>query len=535
MKKTLLTLLICFFGVSAMGQNLDTIPYFSTDSMPNAGIYLPAPPDTCSQLFIDDFQQWLWGKSMRHTPRGQQASWESLYSVDRMCGIYSEALGFVVSREATPAIYQLISRGQKAAAQAVDPAKAKYMRKRPFARMNEHVAGAFDNEEELRGNGSYPSGHTSLGWTTALIMAQMAPELQDTILRRGWEYGESRVIVGAHWQSDVDAARLAASAAVARLQASPEYQADMAAARTEYLLWHGSVPANVGYPNGRRILPPPIDTANYRYQGDVAAHWMAKAERATARGAQASADAASKYYDFLRQFSSCLNLQLDTLTTPHIAAYFNYVRNTLRNESGRLKDTYFRKRPYVQLAESTLIPEEEESHATTSSYPSSHATFGWGLALAMVELTPDSMNAVLQRGFEYGRSRVIAGYHWASDVQAARLVAAYTIIRLQRDPRFQTLLDSARAEYATLRGYTAIAPNTSNNDVLLRQVDNTVTLTFTDHPIHGTLNLYSVDGRLMSTQSVNSNTTINLSSLPHGVYLVTFTGRDKFCSLKTVF
>lgn len=535
MKKTLLTLLICFFGVSAMGQDVDTIPYFTADSMPDAGVYLPAPPDTCSQLFIDDFQQWLWGKSMRGTARGLQASWESEYSVERMCGIYSEALGFVVSREATPAIYRLISRGQKAAAQAVDPAKAKYMRKRPFARMNEHVAGAFDDEEELRGNGSYPSGHTSLGWTTALIMAQMAPELQDTILRRGWEYGESRVIVGAHWQSDVDAARLAASAAVARLQASPEYQADMAAARAEYLLWHGSVPANVGYPNGRRILPPPIDTASYRYQGDVAAHWMAKSERGTARGTQASADAASKYYDLLSQFSSCLNLQLDTVTAPHIADYFKYVRNTLRNESGRLKDTYFRKRPFVQLAESTLIPEEEESHATTTSYPSSHSTIGWGLALAMVELTPDSMNAVLQRGFEYGRSRVIAGYHWASDVQAARLVAAYTIVRLQRDPRFQALLDSARAEYAMLRGYTNITPTPAGNDVLLRQVDNTVTLTFTDHPIRGTLNFYSVDGRLIRSQSVNSNISIRLSNLPHGVYLVTFTGKDKFCSLKTIY
>ena len=59
-------MLICFFGVNAMGQNLDTIPYFSTDSMPNAGIYLPAPPDTCSQLFIDDFQQWLWGVGQIH-------------------------------------------------------------------------------------------------------------------------------------------------------------------------------------------------------------------------------------------------------------------------------------------------------------------------------------------------------------------------------------------------------------------------------------------------------------------------------------
>ena len=145
------------------------------------------------------------------------------------------------------------------------------------------------------------------------------------------------------------------------------------------------------------------------------------------------------------------------------------------------------------------------------------------------------MNSVLRRGFEYGRSRIIAGYHWATDVQAARIVAAYTLIRLQRDPRFQTLLDSARAEYARLRGRTAIATITAGNDALLRQVDSTVMLTFTDHPIHGTLNLYSVDGRLISTQTVTGNTTINLSSLPHGVYLVTFTGRDKFCSLKTVY
>jgi hypothetical protein len=153
----------------------------------------------------------------------------------------------------------------------------------------------------------------------------------------------------------------------------------------------------------------------------------------------------------------------------------------------------------------------------------------------MVELTPDSMNAVLQRGFEYGRSRVIAGYHWASDVQAARLVAAYTLVRLQRDSVFQVLLDSARAEYALLRGHTAIAPRTPGNDPLLRQVDNTVTLTFTGQPVHGTLNLYSVDGRLMSTQTVNSNTTISLSRLPHGVYIVTFTGKDRFCSLKAVY
>jgi acid phosphatase (class A) len=47
-------------------------------------------------------------------------------------------------------------------------------------------------------------------------------------------YGESRVIVGAHWQSDVDAGRLAASAAYARLHTSERFLQQMRLARQEY-------------------------------------------------------------------------------------------------------------------------------------------------------------------------------------------------------------------------------------------------------------------------------------------------------------
>ena len=51
---------------------------------------------------------------------------------------------------------------------------------------------------------------------------------------RGWDYGESRVIVGAHWQSDVDASRPAASIGYALLQTSPAYRAQMDKARAEF-------------------------------------------------------------------------------------------------------------------------------------------------------------------------------------------------------------------------------------------------------------------------------------------------------------
>ena len=47
-------------------------------------------------------------------------------------------------------------------------------------------------------------------------------------------YGDSRLIVGAHWQSDVNAARLAAAAAYARLHTSERFLEQMRLAREEF-------------------------------------------------------------------------------------------------------------------------------------------------------------------------------------------------------------------------------------------------------------------------------------------------------------
>ncbi|MCR5013403.1 MAG: peptidase M15 [Bacteroidales bacterium] len=47
-------------------------------------------------------------------------------------------------------------------------------------------------------------------------------------------YGESRVIVGAHWQSDVDAARLGSAIFVSRLHTSPEFLEQLAKAQKEF-------------------------------------------------------------------------------------------------------------------------------------------------------------------------------------------------------------------------------------------------------------------------------------------------------------
>ena len=67
------------------------------------------------------------------------------------------------------------------------------------------------------------------------MLAEINPARQDEILRRGYEMGESRVICGYHFQSDVNAAYLTGSAAVARLHADPEFLAQLDKAKKEFI------------------------------------------------------------------------------------------------------------------------------------------------------------------------------------------------------------------------------------------------------------------------------------------------------------
>ncbi len=231
MKKILLTLLwLCLFP--GLGFADDYQPYVSLDDLPNAVKYLPPPPSTDSQKFFYDWSQYMWGKAQRETPRGIMAKDDAVVDVNRLAKIYSEAMGIEISASKTPALYELIGRTIDTAINATRKAKKQYLRTRPYAQFNEPSLVPKD-EAHHNPNYSYPSGHTSAGWSVALILAEIYPEAQDAILARGYEYGQSRVIAGFHYQSDVDAGRLVGSATVARLHADPEFMTALNKAKKE--------------------------------------------------------------------------------------------------------------------------------------------------------------------------------------------------------------------------------------------------------------------------------------------------------------
>jgi len=64
---------------------------------------------------------------------------------------------------------------------------------------------------------SFPSGHTTGGWTYALLEAIMLPERYQQEITRGSEYGYSRVVLGVHYALDAIAGRILALKDVASM------------------------------------------------------------------------------------------------------------------------------------------------------------------------------------------------------------------------------------------------------------------------------------------------------------------------------
>lgn len=430
--------------------------YLLEDSMPDPTVYIPAPPDSTMIMVNGDYAKWIWGKSMRDTERGVEASLDSKYGIIRMCAIYSDILGIDITEYGTPAIYRLMYRSGETGSGSVSAMKHAYFRKRPFLQMNEHTWGMYDTSDDLANNSSYPSSHTGCGWGTALALAEMAPHLQDTILRRGYEYGISRVITGAHWQSDVDVALLCASAAIARSHATTDFQDDLTAARNEYMQLKGLTISDISSstaPSALKILNDPALEDSYFYYGEVASYWQAKAERDTERGNQATVDASLNDDDIINCFSSCTGITISSSATPHIATLIKMVKLMLGLQASTMKNFWYRNRPYVQLGDATAVPADEETYREESSYPSGHALIGWGIALTLAEVMPDRQNEILKRGYDFGWSRVITGFHYPADVQAGRIMAACVLANMHNQhnqPLFNTYLQAAKQEYAQL-------------------------------------------------------------------------------------
>jgi acid phosphatase (class A) len=206
--------------------------YLPLSESPDSLALLPPPPAPGTAAMTADLDAHRDARALRGTPRWTLAAQDADLSFPNAAGTFSCAAGAAISESQTPYLYQLLRRSLADGGLATYAAKNRYRRVRPFAELKEESCTP-QEEARLATDGSYPSGHAAIGWTWALLLAELAPDRDDAILARGYAFGQSRLVCGVHWQSDVAAGRVVAAGVVARLHAEAAFRADLEIAGAE--------------------------------------------------------------------------------------------------------------------------------------------------------------------------------------------------------------------------------------------------------------------------------------------------------------
>lgn len=206
--------------------------YLSKEEMPDSLKLVPPPPEDGSIAYSLDQEVAAGFVASTDDVRKEQAYKDSILSFPEAVEAFTIIPGVEISEDSTPHLYIILKRTLADAGLSTYTAKNHYQRERPFM-VNDTPICTPDDEEALRKDGSYPSGHTAIGWAWALILSEVYPDKSNEIFARGKAFGISRNVCNVHWHSDVVYGRMMGAAAVARLHANEMFLIDINAAKKE--------------------------------------------------------------------------------------------------------------------------------------------------------------------------------------------------------------------------------------------------------------------------------------------------------------
>jgi acid phosphatase (class A) len=206
-------------------------PYLAETALPDAVQILPPPPAHDAPLDKADRAAFATTRALKGTPRWEIAANDVAEGAAAVLENFACVLGTRIDQARVPAVINLLERARLDLARATRGPKVHYRRLRPF--VGNEAPICVMRTQALADSFSYPSGHATQGWAYALILAALVPEKATPILVRGRAYGESRVVCGVHWLSDVVAGRLTGTSVVAALMGDPTFRADLDKARAE--------------------------------------------------------------------------------------------------------------------------------------------------------------------------------------------------------------------------------------------------------------------------------------------------------------
>ena len=228
--------------LSASACGSDVKGYLDDRTMPDIRAWLPPAPARGSTAERADIDAYLATRALLASgnPRGERAAQDDVYDPPAVLSRFQASLGIKLTDAQVKGLITLLCKAEKDADRIVSPVKLKTRlggRIRPFVEFPDlascispiDMAGHAKEDlgYQLPATGSYPSGHALLGMLTGLTLSQVSPDHSDELIACGIEFGESRLVCGFHYPSDLAAGRLTASVLFAALLRNSDFQSDL--------------------------------------------------------------------------------------------------------------------------------------------------------------------------------------------------------------------------------------------------------------------------------------------------------------------
>ena len=212
---------------ATMAKPVKTLKYLNeADVLP--GQMLPPPPARGSAAESAELASLRKLIAATTPARMEQAKWDDTHEDP---SIFDSAIGGGFEAKKLSATWELLSIIHNDASVTTNIAKKHFARTRPWG-----VDPTLPNCDAGKGKqpvGSYPSGHSTLGFSVGYALAKLLPEKAAIILTRAQDYALSRELCGVHFASDTAASHVLATVVAAKLFQLPALQAKIAAARAE--------------------------------------------------------------------------------------------------------------------------------------------------------------------------------------------------------------------------------------------------------------------------------------------------------------
>jgi acid phosphatase (class A) len=193
------------------------------------------------------------------------------------------------------------------------------------------------------------------------------------------------------------------------------------------------------------LLPPPPANDSAVTKAELDELVSIQKSRTKARSDLAVADDAENVWRFADAIN---NPNFTKEKLPLFTAFFDRIVATEPAVTDPAKDIWKRPRPYmIDTRVNPLLKKK-----TSGAYPSGHTTVGTLIGITLSNMLPELRTAIMDRAAEFAHSRMVAGMHYATDIEAGKRAGTAIAAVIQTKPDFQKEFEAAKAELRAALG-----------------------------------------------------------------------------------